>query len=171
MEQIITNQNDILKVQAELLKVMSNLDKSKYICTIKKHNPKRSLDANAYLWKLLNELSKVMKLSREDLYKNYIKNHGVMNIQPIKNEAKDTFINRWKRMGLGWFCEELGASKINDYTNIIAYFGTSTYDSKEMSRIVDAVVQDCKAVGIETLEDLEIKRLIENYGGKTWNKQ
>jgi hypothetical protein len=34
-----------------------------------------------------------------------------------------------------------------------------------MSIFIDSIVQDCKALGIKTLEDIEIERLIEAWEG------
>lgn len=52
--------------------------------------------------------------------------------------------------GIGWVCEEIGKSKIEGYTNVKAYYGSSTYNSKEMARLIDSIVEDCKLQGIPT---------------------
>ena len=41
------------------------------------------------------------------------------------------------------------------------YKPTRKYDSREMSVFIDGIVQECRNLGIETLEDLEIKQMIE----------
>ena len=112
---------------------------------------KRSLSQNAYMWVLLDELAKKLHLDKEQVYKNYIKDYGVFEILPIKNDAATRFINNWSKNGIGWFVEELGESKLTGFTKLIAYYGSSTYNSKEMSRIVDAIVNDCHDQGIDTM--------------------
>lgn len=120
---------------------------------------KRSLSQNAYMWVLLGELAAKLSRSKEDLYKIYIKDYGVFEILPIKNEAATRFKSNWSKNGLGWFTEDLGESKLNGYTKLIAYYGSSTYNSTEMSRLVDAVVEDCKEQGISTMTLSEIMLL------------
>lgn len=118
--------------------------------TVKEFRQKRSLSQNSYLWVLLDKLAQKVNQSKEDIYKTYIKDYGVFEILPIKNEAVASFKARWQK-GLGWFCEDLGESKLNGYTKLIAYYGSSTYNSKEMTRLIDAVVYDCHVIGIDTM--------------------
>ena len=116
----------------------------------KKHREKRSLDANAYCWVLLGKLAEKMDMKSEEIYKMEIKDIGVYEVLPIRNEAIQKFIEVWQKNGIGWLCEIIGKSKIDGYTNIKAYYGSSTYDNKQMSRLIDSIVQDCKLQGIPT---------------------
>lgn len=117
---------------------------------------KRSLSQNAYMWTLLNQLGEKLNKSKDDVYRHYIRDFGVFEIIPIKNEAADRFKRNWSKNGLGWFVEDLGESKLKGFTKLIAYYGSSTYNSQEMSRLVDAIVQDCHDQGISamTLKDI-----------------
>jgi hypothetical protein len=116
----------------------------------KKHREKRSLDANAYCWVLLGKLAEKMDMKSEEIYKMEIKDIGVYEVLPIRNEAIQKFIEAWQKNGIGWVCEEIGKSKLQGYTNIKAYYGSSTYDNKQMSRLIDSIVEDCKLQGIPT---------------------
>ena len=49
------------------------------------------------------------------------------------------------------------------YHYIRSYYGSSTYTTDEMSRLLDAVIEDCKAQGIETLPPDEIEHLKEMW--------
>ena len=131
-----------------------------------KWRKKRSLDANAYMWVLLGNIAKHenIKSTAEELYKKYIKNVGVYEIMPIKTIAVDAYINRWKRNGKGWFCEVLGESKLKDYTNVITYFGSSSYDTKEMFRLIEEIITDAKELGIETITPAEKEKMMKLYG-------
>lgn len=119
--------------------------------SVKEYRPKRSLSQNAYMWVLLGALSGKLCLGANELYKIYVKEFGVYEILPIRDEALESFKAKWGKNGLGWFVEEIGASKLNGYTNVIAYYGSSTYNSTEMTRIIDAIIQDCQVQGITTM--------------------
>lgn len=131
---------------------------------IDKWREKRSIDANCYAWVLMDEIARVLLSTKEDVYKQMIKKVGVFEIMPIKNIAVERFISRWEDKGLGWVCESLGSSKINGYTNVIAYYGTSVYDTKEMATFIDEVVSTADELGIETKTPDEIAKLKSMWG-------
>lgn len=132
---------------------------------VKKWTKPRSLDANAYFWVLAGKLAEKLQISPEAVYRNYIKDiGGNFVITPIRNDAKETWIKNWQSKGLGWLCDDLGQSKLEGYSNILNYYGSSTYDSAQMSRLIDLIVQDCRAQGIETMTPLELARLNEGMG-------
>lgn len=130
----------------------------------KKHREKRSLDANAYCWLLLGKLAEKMDMKAEEIYRLEIKDIGAYEVLPIKNEAVERFKQSWQKNGIGWVCEEIGKSKFAGYINIKAYYGSSTYNSKEMSRLIDSIVEDCKLQGIETDTPKQIARYKEMWG-------
>lgn len=129
---------------------------------IKPFKAKRSLDSNGYAWSLINQLAYKLNISPKEVYKNAIKNiGGVSAVVCCKDNAVEEFCRGWEKKGIGWQTETL-ESKIDGCTNIICYYGSSTYDTKQMSRLIDNIVQDCKAVGIETMTPAELERLIAN---------
>lgn len=151
--------------QKSNLNQILGLKDEEMVVEIKKKVKKRSLSQNSYLWVLLDEIGKKINRSKEEVYKNYIKDYGVFEIIPIKNEAVDSFIQKWSKNGLGWLCEDLGESKLKGYTKLITYFGTSTYTSSEMARLLEAVIEDCKELDIETLTIKDIM-LLQNDNDK-----
>lgn len=120
---------------------------------------RRSLSQNAYMWVLLNELAEKLNRSKDDIYRHYIRDFGVFEIIPIKNEAVDRFKRNWGKNGLGWFVEDLGESKLNGFTKLIVYYGSSAYNSSEMSRVINAIVDDCQEQGISTMSLSDIMLL------------
>ena len=132
--------------------------------SVKEYRQKRSLDANAYFWVLCDRLAEYLKIPKEEIYKRYIRSVGGNSyISPVRNTEKDKAIRFWESHGLGWFCEDTGSSKLAGCTNIIFYAGSSTFDTAQMSRLIDSIVQDCKAVGIETLTPEELLRVKEEW--------
>lgn len=125
-----------------------------YEAFLKEHRKKRSLDANAYAWVLMGKLAEAMRTSPTEVYINAIQNiGGNYEIIPIREEAVEKFTEVWKKQGLGWPCVDMGPSKIPGYRNLRAYYGSSTYDTHQMSMLIDALIQDCKALDIETLSE------------------
>lgn len=133
---------------------------------VKEYRQKRSLSQNAYMWVLLEEIAKVVGNTKEQIYKELVKDYGVFEILPLKDEAVKRFNQNWSKNGLGWFTETLGTSKLKGYTNLIAYYGSSTYNTQEMARLLDAVIFECNELGINTMTMSEIM-LLENDNERT----
>lgn len=149
---------------SEILLRLNELDLSKeYTLEIKQKKRNRSLDANAYFWKLLRQLSIKLDVAYMELYRFYVRDYGVYNIVPIRQDAAKRWIENWEKDGSGWICESIGKAKTAGYENIKCYYGSSVYDTKEMSRLIDAVVKDCKENGIETMTPSELERLKQEW--------
>lgn len=142
-------------VREDLGKAMAFIRKMKpkpYEVTVKEQRKKRSLDANAYAWVLIGKLADVMRITPREVYINAVQNiGGNYEIIPIREEAAQKFAETWQKQGLGWPCVDMGKSKLEGYRNLRAYYGSSTYDSRQMGQLIDLLVQDCKALDIETL--------------------
>lgn len=151
--------------ERESLSSLEELKEDKLSVEIKKYRNKRSLDANAYMWVLISKLEEKLNVSKDIIYKDAIRNIGVYEVIPVKNEAVDRFIEAWSKNGLGWVCETT-KSKLEGYTNILAYYGSSTYNTAEMSRLIDLIVQECKQLNIETMSQSELDSLIESWDAK-----
>ena len=143
---------------------IEELQNQKLNVEIKKYRPKRSLDSNAYMWTIAEKIAEKIGISKIDVYREAIRNVGQCEVLPIKNDAVDTFINAWEHNGQGWLCEVIGESKIKGYTNVTAYYGSSVYDTKSMSRLVDLIVQEAKELNIETLAPEKLNLLKESWG-------
>ena len=106
-----------------------------------------------------NKLSVKVGAPPEEIYRHYIPDVGDnSDTICIPDAAVKRFREGWESRGLGW-CTEIMASKIPGCTNVICYYGSSTYDTKQMARLIDLVVEDCKQQGIETLPPEELERM------------
>lgn len=128
----------------------------------KKKTKKRSLDANGYMWVLLGKLQEKLNIPKEDIYRDLIKNIGEYEVLPIKNAAVARFCESWSKNGIGWITE-ITNSKLEGYTNVFAYYGSSTYCTKSMARLIDLAIQECNQLGIETKPQEEINSLLESW--------
>ncbi len=141
----------------ELIQYLYNQDKEK-VFEIKEHKVKRSLNANAYCWVLMNKIADAIKSTKEEVYREYIKNKGIFRLITMNKDATNTFIKVWQEKGLGWICDT-SESKYEGMIDVVAYYGTSSYNTKQMANFIDYVVDEAKNLGIETLPPDEIERL------------
>ena len=131
---------------------------------IDKFRPKRSYSANAYFWLLCGKLAAKIGQKKTDVYKEFIREIGDnYKILRIEDDAVDDFIHSWQEGRTGWICDILGESDIQGYTDVCAYFGSSTYNSKQMSNLINLALQECEAQGIQTEPPEEIKKMKEQW--------
>lgn len=133
---------------------------TKHVCILKEMKAKRTLDQNGYFWVLCGELSKALKTPPKDIYREYIKDiGGNYEVTPIKEERVKRWVEIWEAKGVGFVAEDLGESKFKGYHNIRNYYGSSTYDKEQMSRLLDLIIADCEDNGIVTLTPEEISKM------------
>ncbi len=126
---------------------------------------KRSQDANSYAWVLLNKLGGVLGLPPVEIYRQLIRevpNNNV--IVPVANDEVERWRRNWGKNGLGWQTEIWGDSKHKGYTNVICFYGSSTYDTTQMSCFIDLIVQECQQQGIETLSPEKLAAMVGEWG-------
>ena len=148
----------------DLGKAMAVVRKHKdklYDLEIKEHRKKRSLDANAYAWVLINKIADALRITPKEIYRQAIQNvGGNYEILPVKEEAAEHFKQVWEAQGLGWPCVDMGKSKIDGYRNLRAYYGSSTYSTTQMAQLIDILLQDCRALDIEVKSPEEIASIM-----------
>lgn len=148
------NENHDVKVCFE------ELNKDKITVKIGKHREKRSLDANAYCWVLIGKLAEKLNLPVKEVYRTAIKEiGGNYEVVCVKNEAVEKLCSAWGSKGLGWQTDTI-KSKLEGCTNVILYYGSSTYDTKQMNLLISNIVQECETLGIETKTPAQIAELL-----------
>lgn len=131
-----------------------------WIAKLSRKKAKRSLEANSYCWVLCDKIAEKVGTTKELIYKDAVENVGVFSQLLLQNEAVDAFVKCWNSQGLGNLAMVAYESKKNPgNTVVIAYHGSSTYDTKQMARLIDYIVGEAKELGIETLTSGELERM------------
>lgn len=128
---------------------------------IKKHREKRSLDANAYMWALVGKIAEAIipPLPKDDVYREMLRRYGQSGMVSIAEQYVEQFEREFR------YRDELGRSDLNGKTFVHYrfYIGSSKYNSKEMALLVDGVVSEAKALGIDTDTPEMIARIKEEW--------
>jgi hypothetical protein len=165
MREIEFAKKDSIRVIAEVASFIDSLDDTKqYKLTIAEKKKKRSLDANSYFWLLCDKLAEKTRIPKTEIYRSYIKEiGGVSDTVCVLDKAVDKLCDNWEKNGLGWQTDRY-KSKMKGCTNVVLYYGSSTYDSKQMSRLIELIVQDCLINEIETLPPEQLQALNNEWG-------
>ena len=147
--------SEFVQENSKIITIQIGLDEE-----IEVKRKKRSKNANSYFWKLLQELCFELNLDVIQEYRKRVKELGIFQTFELDTKNLATFEFLWNKNGIGWFTEKVEENE--EKSTINAYYGSSSYNSKQMSKLIDNLVQDCRSVGIQTLEDIEIEELIRS---------
>lgn len=116
---------------------------------IKLWRPKRSGAANRYMWVLVDKIANVMHLTKNEVYRNAIKEiGGVSEVIRMLDGAVEKFETVWENQGLGWQVEKIPIG--DGTTNVIAYYGSSTFDRDQMTQLIENLIFEAENLGIDT---------------------
>ena len=120
---------------------------------IKEHRQKRSLSANAYLWVLIGKIADVLRADKDEIYLEMLKRYGQREMVSVRADVDVS--------GYFKYFEERGTSTLNgkEFKHYFVFRGSSDYDSREMSVLIDGVISEAKDLEIETLPPAEVARL------------
>lgn len=157
----------ILMLDTKQLEVIEQLkNEDKLDIDIKKYRKKRSLDANAYCWVLCDKIAKELSkdgtiTTKEDIYKDTIKNIGTFEPMIVEEKAFENFKRIWEKQGLGFLIQEV--TRKDKCIKVHCYYGSSTYDTKEMSLLIELLVEEAKQLNIEVKTEQEIESLLKMW--------
>lgn len=124
---------------------------------IKQHRKHRSKNANALLWECLGRTAEALHTDKWTLYMNALRNYGQFTLIQIEPEAFEKFRQIYRE------CEDVGGHTVNgkEMRQVLCYYGSSTYNTQEFSRLLSGVIDDMKAAGLETPTSEEMRRSLE----------
>lgn len=128
-------------------------DLEKLDIEIKPYRDKRSLNANAYAWKLITEIGNVLHVSKEEIYLLMLKRYGQSQMISVLAEIP-----------LGGYIKyysEAGESTLNGklFKHYKVYKGSSEFDKAEMAILIDGIVNEAKELGIQVETPDEIEKM------------
>lgn len=145
-------------------------DGKTYEMTVKEKKKKRSLDANALMWAVIGDMAKILqksdpKIYPEEIYRQYIRHTGNFSVAEVWADDYQKLIDSWQSNGIGWIAEKVDIvdSACGMYKfRVHLFYGSSQYDTQQMAQLIDMVLQDAAALGIDTAND-SFRALIEQY--------
>ena len=146
-------------------KVYERLKDADVEVEVKKHNPKRSKTANDFCWALCTDIGRAIRppIPKEEVYRKAIRDVGEYEALPIREDAVETFQNRWASHGTGWFADVIDNAKFPGYKKVFAYYGSSTYDTASMSRLIDYLVDEAEQLGLPIPAKQEQEEMLKSW--------
>ena len=119
---------------------------------------KRSLNANSFCWKICTEIANVLRTDKESIYVDMLKRYGQSDIVSV--------ISSVDVKGYFKYYDEFGKGYVKDkeFTHYKVYKGSSEYDVREMQILLDGIVDEAKALGIDVMTESERALLLTEWG-------
>ena len=160
------SQNLTVIVQSDCRELFDELSDKDVDITIKKYSKKRSLDASAKAWVMIDELAEKLRMKKTEVYQNAIKEiGGVSDIVCIQDFAAETLCKNWEQLGQGWMTKT-EPSKLEGCVNVTLWYGSSVYNTKQMSDLINVLIQECNEQGIPTMTETEVEKALSQWDKK-----
>jgi len=127
---------------------------------IKKQTRRRSLDANGMLWVIIGKIAEVLRANKDDVYLTMLERYGQFTPVICKPEAVERLKQEWrtvKEIGRGNIAGKVGVQ-------LLCYYGSHTYSSREFSILLDGVISEAKLLDINIITESEKNLLIDQWG-------
>lgn len=146
--------------RSRVLEFVRELKPSPMSAHITAYRKRRSLNANAYLWVLLQKIAEAVGTDKDEVYIDMLGKYGIYTHIIVKEELVERIKSEWRLV------KELGEVTVKGKKGIQlqCYFGSSGYDTKEMSVLIDGVVSECRDLGIDTMTPAELDLLKSEWG-------
>ena len=132
---------------------------------VKKASKHRSLSANNYAWVLIDQIAAVTGKKETEVYREAIREiGGVSDFYGMKEAAYESFCEIWTKDHLGRQVEIIPGSAKPGWINVRAWKGSSDFDSAQMARLINSLIQEAEQQGIPTVPDKEVERMVSRWG-------
>lgn len=140
----------------QVIQYLFKQDKNKQF-EVKEYHKKRSLNANNYAWELITQIGNILRLDKEEVYLEMLKHYGQSQIVSV---LADIDVSKYFK-----YYSEAGKSilKGKKFKHYKVYMGSSEMDTKQMSILIDGIVQEAKQLDIETMTPIQLSKLKEEW--------
>lgn len=128
---------------------------------IKQYRQKRTLTANAYMWLLCDRIAAAIDSDKDEVYRAAIKKRAPFESLRVRKEAAPRLCESWESKGIGWVAEKAGEDMRFEYVNL--YYGSSSFTTEEMARVIDWLVDEAQGLGIDTRTPQETAAMLEEW--------
>lgn len=129
---------------------------------LREYRPKRSKQANAYLWVLVGKMADKLRADKQMVYLTMLERYGQRepDLISVIEQGYETVYR-----ALDGHCTVVGEGTVNGkrFKHLAILKGSSKYNSREMSILIDGVISECKELGIETLPPWEVAAMCKEW--------
>ncbi len=137
---------------------------------VRKHRERRSLDANSYYWLLIGKIGNATGNSRDHVHNVMLGRYGELDRMPDGSLIPFCIRDDIDYLEFPYPHLKPTQKTLTKGDKLYRWYyqikGSSEYDTREMSHLIDGVVSECREMDIETLPPEELERMMTAYGKK-----
>ena len=153
-------QNITVTVGANFREAFDLLKDKDVTVEIKKASNRRTNNQNAFAWSLIDQIAAAKHEKISTIYREALRDvGGISTMVGMKDEAIPVFREGWEKGHLGRQVEIIPGSTKPGWSNVKIFFGSSEFDTEQMSRLIDNLIQDAESLGIPTITEKELERM------------
>lgn len=138
---------------------------------IKRKSQGRSLDANRFMWAICRDISNALgNVTDVDVYKEAVKRTGIYKDFTETPDRAKTLMMAWQELGIGWVSDIVDWTEDGEQQIVRCWYGSSRYNSKQMKRLIDYLLEDARNMELPIANDQRIDSLIADWEAKHENK-
>ena len=143
----------------ELVFILAKIaDEDTKVYDLVEHKEKRSLNANGLLWHCIGQIAAKMRLDKWDVYLDLLKHYGTYTYVLCKPAAVDKMREVWRET------EILGEVEVGEKkekaVQLLCYYGSSTFTTKEFSVRLEGTIETMKNIGLEPPTSVQMQEAL-----------
>ena len=127
---------------------------------VEEYRKKRTLSQNSYYWQLLGQVADVLRMSKTEVHNLMLAEYGQVDTDLRYVIMRDDI--DWKGLDTMHLKPTASVKTMDNgvlYRVYLVIRGSSTYNTREMSVLVDGIIQEAKQQGIETMTPADLAEL------------
>ena len=153
-------QNITVTVGADFREAFDALMNKDVKVEIKKASDRRSNNQNRFAWDLIDQIAAAKHEKVSTIYRDSLRDvGGTSTMVGMKDEAIPIFREGWEKGHLGRQVEVIPGSTRPGWSNVKIQFGSSEFDTEQMSRLIDNLIQDAESLGIPTITEEQFQKM------------
>lgn len=159
------------EVEGDITWQLEGIREQRLSIAARRFRRKRSLDANAYYWQLLSKLAESAGISKSRAHNLMLRRYGqteMVDGRMIYVVVPDDESGEEKALEAETYhikptSEVKQARDGSVFRTYIMLRGSSTYDTHEMSELINGLVSECQEMGIETMTPDQLAEMMVLY--------
>ena len=132
-------------------------------CTVKKQKMGRTVTANSYCWELCKQIAEKISSGSLDVYRKAIRECGAYIDYTVPTDKVEEMKKVWQGFGIGWFTDVVDFSGDDESIIVRCYYGTSVYDSLQMSVLIKYLEDEADNLGITVLSARKRNEILKDW--------
>jgi len=162
-------ERNLLKKEVEFTFVTDSMDAAEQLERLQdktlrvkavRYVKKRSKSANALFWHCVGKIAAAVHTDKWDVYLAMLRSYGRYTYICVRDEREVEAVRRQWRESEIWGSVNIDGQQA---IQMLCYYGSSSYNSKEMSDLIEGTISEMKALHLDPPLPQDVKVALEQW--------